>query len=243
MVDKTLPQEYNCALMPIDYDTLMVQERPGTLRFGGARMALLDIESGFWALRRQMEALIGARLADNVLQQAGANGGASFAASFTGAGKGEDGVQSLRDCIAAYQAAGFGRFEVVESEWPLGRVLIRAQDAFEAWTVRQHKGRADAAVCSYTAGVLVGFVNVLAGRQDVVCIERTCLAQGAGACLFELLPAESAAGAHVVAFAPDPALGKQLNLLELLFDRMPMGIAVFDREYRIRRYNPTWEEF
>jgi PAS domain S-box-containing protein len=35
----------------------------------------------------------------------------------------------------------------------------------------------------------------------------------------------------------------RMNLLDLLFDRMPMGIAIFDREYRIRRYSPTWAEF
>ncbi len=42
---------------------------PGVLRFGGARMALLDVEAGFWGLRRQMEALVGPRLTDTVLQQ------------------------------------------------------------------------------------------------------------------------------------------------------------------------------
>jgi two-component system nitrate/nitrite sensor histidine kinase NarX len=77
----------------------------------------------------------------------------------------------------------------------------------------------------------------------VVCIERACQAQGDASCLFELLPAEVAGDAPVVAFAPDPALGRQINLLEILFDRMPMGIAVFDRDLRIRRFNPTWAEF
>lgn len=33
------------------------------------------------------------------------------------------------------------------------------------------------------------------------------------------------------------------ELLDLLFDRMPMGIAVFDRAYRLVRCNPTWLEF
>jgi signal transduction histidine kinase/PAS domain-containing protein len=32
-------------------------------------------------------------------------------------------------------------------------------------------------------------------------------------------------------------------LLEMLFDRMPMGIAIFDREFNILRYNPTWAGF
>ena len=237
--------------MTMNYETLLAQERPGVLRFGGARMAILDVEAGFWALRRQMEMLVGSRLTEDVLQQAGANGGASFAQAFAGGDVEQDIAQSLRDCIAAYQAAGFGQFEIVESSWPFGttqgrprgRVLIRARDAFEAWATRQHSGQASAPVCAYTAGVLVGFVNVLAGRQDVVCIQRACQGEGAEACLFELLPADAAGDARVVAFDPDPALGRQLNLLELLFDRMPMGIAIFDREYRIRRYNPTWAEF
>jgi two-component system nitrate/nitrite sensor histidine kinase NarX len=90
---------------------------------------------------------------------------------------------------------------------------------------------------------MVGFVNALAGRTDIVCVKRACQAQGAEACLFELLPAEAAGDVPAIAYNPDPALGRQLNLLELFFDRMPMGIAILDRDYRIRRYNPTWAEF
>jgi signal transduction histidine kinase len=37
--------------------------------------------------------------------------------------------------------------------------------------------------------------------------------------------------------------GDKFNLLEMLFERMPMGVAVLDREFRIRRYNPTWADF
>lgn len=33
------------------------------------------------------------------------------------------------------------------------------------------------------------------------------------------------------------------DLLEILFDRMPMGIALVDREFRIQRYNPTWQDY
>ena len=243
-------------------DTLLAQERPGVLTFGGARMAFLDLEAGFWGLRRQLEALVGRHLAESVLQQAGANAGASFARSFVGQ---VDDVQALRDCIAAYQAAGFGQFEVEEYQWPFAaaqdkpfataqdkpsagagdRVVVRAHDAFEAWAARQHQDRSTSTspLCAYTAGVLVGFVNVLAGRQDVVCVERACQAQGADSCLFELLPAGAAGRVPTVAFAPDPGLGRQLNLLDLLFERMPMGIAIFDHELLIRRYNATWVEF
>ena len=73
------------------YRSLVSEERPGFLRFGGARMALLDIEAAFWGLRRQLEALVGKTLTDNVLQQAGANGGASFARAFASTDPAVDG--------------------------------------------------------------------------------------------------------------------------------------------------------
>ena len=109
--------------------------------------------------------------------------------------------------------------------------------------VNQHGQRSVHPVCAYTAGVLVGFINVLSQRRDVVCIEHHCQALGDPYCEFELLPAKQAGKHRIVAFSPDPKLGRQLNLLETLFERMPMGIAIFDREYRIQRYNPTWKEF
>ena len=229
--------------MSVTHIDFLSIDSPGVLRFGGARMALLDIEAGFWGLRHQIETLVGQHLTDQVLQQAGANGGASFAASFIGEVSEAEGEQVLRDAITAYQAAGFGRFEVEAMEWPIGRIIIRGRDILEAWAAQKHDQVSERSVCAYSAGVLVGFVNVLGGRRDVVCIERTCQAQGAEACIFELLPAEDARDTPVVAIAPDPSLGHQFNLLELLFDRMPMGIAVFDRDYYLRRYNPTWADF
>jgi len=239
--------------MPLTYRDFLTEDpyHPGVLRFGGARMALLDIEAGFWGLRRQIEALVGERLTDAVLQQAGVNGGASFARAFAPDVSPQTAAQALRDCVAAYQAAGFGRFQIEVLEWPFGyaqdrpfgRVVVRAWDTFEAWMMRQHGRQAERPVCAYSAGVLVGFVNALAGRHDVVCVQRTCQAQGADSCLFELLPAEVAGDTPIVAFTPDPALGRQLNLLEILFDRMPMGIAIFDRDLRLRRCNPTWAGF
>jgi len=216
------------------------EQRPGVLRFGGARMALLDIEAGFWALRHHLEALVGRQLADTVLQQAGAVGGASFARAFVGV-QPEDGARALRDCIAAYQAAGFGEFEVETLDWPIGRAVIRATNAFEAWAATRHG--TEQLSCAYTAGVLVGFVNVVAGRSDVVCMERACQAHGSDACVFEMLPAAAAGDAPAVTLSPDPALQQQLSLLEILFDRIPMGIAILDENYNIRRYNPTWADF
>lgn len=219
---------------------LLSEDRPGTLKFGGARMALLDIEAGFWGLRRQMEGLVGPRLTGAVLQYAGASSGASFARKFLGQSSEIDGAQALCDILAAYQAAGLGQFQVEALEWPIGRALVRGTDSIEAWMMRQHGWCAETPVCAYAAGVLVGFANVLGGRRDIVCVERTCQAHGDGSCLFELLPAEVAGDVPAVGLTPDPAVGQELNLLEILFDRMPMGIAIFDQKFRFRRCNLTY---
>lgn len=40
-----------------------------------------------------------------------------------------------------------------------------------------------------------------------------------------------------------PVFGLQSNILELLFERMPMGVAILDRQFRIQRFNPTWGDF
>jgi len=86
-------------------------------------------------------------------------------------------------------------------------VRIAGRGAFEAWMMTRHGQRPRDPVCAYTAGVLVGFINVVTQRRDVVCIERRCQACGDEICEFELLPAAQAAGQQVIAFTPDPALG------------------------------------
>jgi len=40
-----------------------------------------------------------------------------------------------------------------------------------------------------------------------------------------------------------PLLGYERTLLNILFDRMPMGIAIFDTDARLQRHNRTWAEF
>ncbi|MGD2048636.1 MAG: GAF domain-containing protein [Chloroflexota bacterium] len=197
-------------------DSLLTEEQAGVLRFGGSRMALLDVEAGFWGLRRQMEALVGRQLTDNALQQAGANGGASFARAYATDFTEESALSAFCECVAAYQAAGFGKFEVEILEWPLGRVQVYGRDTFEAWMMRQHDQPTDHPACAYTSGVLVGFINALTSRRDIVCIQHTCQAQGAKFCSFELLPASEAERTAVVAFDPDPGFTGQASQTTLI---------------------------
>lgn len=219
------------------------EESAGILHFGGARMALLEVKDGFWSICRQMEALIGSRMTNSVIQQAGANGGAAFATSFGNARDVPAQERLFESCLQAYQTAGFGKFRISESQWPIGRVIIHAQDTVEAWMTREHGNQVTGPVCAYTSGVLVGFVNAISNRQDVICVQHRCQATGSDLCEFELLPIAEAGDQQVVAFTRDPKLGREINLLEMLFDRMPMGIAVIDLNFELVRTNPTWAAF
>ena len=170
-------------------------------------MAFLDMGAGFWSLYRQIANLLGEKAANQIFQQAGANGGASYASAQGQAGEPQGQGELFAQCLRAYQAAGFGQFEIVEAAWPLGRVRVQGRDTVEAWMITRHGQRAHGPVCTYTAGVLVGFVNVVSLRRDVVCIERRCQACGDEICEFELIPASQAEGHAVIAFTPDPTLG------------------------------------
>lgn len=170
-------------------------------------MAFMDIEAGFWSLHRQVENSLGAKAAGEIFQQAGANGGASYAAAQGQANDPQAQGELFSQCLQAYQAAGFGQFDILEASWPLGQVRIEGRGAFEAWMMNRHGQRANSPVCAYTAGVLVGFINVVTQRRDVVCIERRCQACGDEVCEFDLIPAAQARDQRVIAFTPDPALG------------------------------------
>ena len=167
-----------------DVSRFLSEISSGVLNFGAVRMALLDIESGFWSIRRQVEALIGLKLTNSVFQQAGANGGASFATSFGTPQSALEQGQLFENLLQAYQTAGFGRFEIRNAQWPIGRVVIRGQETFEAWMMLRHDQQVEDPVCSYTAGVLVGFVNMISDRRDVVCAEKKCQARGDEYCDF-----------------------------------------------------------
>lgn len=202
---------------------LLTEEQLGVLRFGGTRMVLLDIEASIWGLRRQMEAIVGRQLTNTAVQQAGANSGATFVRNFAPdvteatacTEPAEAAVATFCDCVAAYQAGGFGQFEVEILEWPIGRVRVHGQNTFEAWMVQQHPQQNDEPACVYTAGVLVGILNALTRRRDIVCLQLSCEAQGDERCTFELVPATEANQTAVVAFDPNPGLAAEASLTTL----------------------------
>lgn len=223
------------------FDALLTErpDHPGALHFRGARMVFLDVEDSFWELRERMDALVGTSLADAVLQQAGARGGEAYARLLLPESPMQP-AEAVPDCMAALQSAGFGSLEVLELEWPVGRVLVRARDTFEAWATIRHVRAGEGPRCAYTSGILVGLVNAMGARRDVVCRECACQAQGADACVFELLPGGAPSDHETIGIDPNPLLTRHTNLLEVLFERVPLGLAIYNPDLTLQRANQTW---
>jgi PAS domain S-box-containing protein len=165
--------------------------------------------------------------------------GATLARDLLGAAPTGPTRESLTDCLGALAGLDLGRCELQELDWPLGRAVVAVSDSFEASLAAAHAPAPVEPCCDYLAGLLAGVASAVAGH-DVSCRETHCSAAGAPVCRFELAPAT---GPQPLANSPGAFLGQQLRLLEILFSRMPMGIAIFDRNLRLRRCNPTWAEY
>ncbi len=68
--------------MNIDLQTLLKEEYPGLLRFAGTRGFVLDVETSFWALWQEIEALAGPQLTSVLMHRAGTQAGIAFAHAF-----------------------------------------------------------------------------------------------------------------------------------------------------------------
>ncbi len=68
--------------MIIDLQTLLQQEYPGLLRFAGTRGFVLNVETSFWALWREIESLVGPQLTGVLMHRAGTQAGMAFAHAF-----------------------------------------------------------------------------------------------------------------------------------------------------------------
>ncbi|MBN1486943.1 MAG: GAF domain-containing protein [Anaerolineae bacterium] len=166
--------------------TLLSTKTPGVLCLDDTRIAILNIETGFWELRDQLESWIGRQMTQTILQQTGIRGGLALANVLLESVPQGTPDQALQICLDSYQAMGSGQFKVIESQWPLGYVKIAATDAFEAWAAQQKNYTHTEPLCAYTSGTLLGFVKAISGVEALHCIEHSCQALGAETCIFEI---------------------------------------------------------
>jgi PAS domain S-box-containing protein len=163
------------------------------LRVGTARVCLLDIEGGFYQLRREIEALAGTAVAEQSLYAAGQAGGRSVFGAMLAAGEIQHDEAGFRSAVQAYRDSGFGQFTIADLDLAKGRALVACPDAFESWAYAQNGVRSDAPVCAYSSGVLATAMAVVSQQQDTACDEITCVARGDTACTFAILPAAESA--------------------------------------------------
>jgi len=159
----------------------------GEIRVGGLRMCLFEIVGAFYSIRDSLEKSIGPA-ASTLLYLAGIQGGRRFAGSAGKIGMIKGGTGGLADCIEIFSQAGFGNFFISDADWqePLVIVECDAPTAFEAFAFKENKHIAKAPVCDYTRGVLAGFYQELARREDIMCLEVECRAAGSRHCVFEI---------------------------------------------------------
>jgi len=150
-------------------------------------MCLFDITGGFYSIRTSLERTIGPA-ASTLLYQAGVEGGKRFVSSASKIGIIRSGPVGLEDCIEIFSQAGFGSFQITESDWRDCHIVVEceAPSAFEAFAFKENKSARKEPVCDYARGVLAGFCQQLSAREDVMCVEVECMAAGSRRCLFEI---------------------------------------------------------
>ncbi len=82
-------------------------------------------------------------------------------------------------------ATGWGIFKIEEIDTLRLRALVSVGECWEAKAYLHVKGRSNAPVCRFTAGVMAGCTAAFLGR-DAQCVEKDCAAMGAAKCVFEI---------------------------------------------------------
>ncbi len=206
-----------------------------------AHALLQELTFSFWQMKQQLAKLIGPQLASAVIQHTGQQGGTAFVRAL-GLEQDAEPVSALWTALAAYTAAGLGEFKITDlgflkADQPQATLRIDALSTFErrdaSIAVAQHVG------CDYTCGVLVGFVQTITGSMEVLGVESGCQVGDANSCRFELVKASATDAALL---APTAAAAQPFDVLRRLFDRLPLGLAVFDSDAKLQRCNATWCE-
>jgi predicted hydrocarbon binding protein len=162
-------------------------ERRGIIKVGEARMILLDILGGFNALQEAVEEFIGS-VASKAIYNAGEKGGTSFTNYAVEAGIISKDKEGFLGCLDAYSEAGFGDYQAREIDFSRGVAIVTGTDSFESFNSKTQKKEIKKGVCNYTRGVILSFMKVLSGVDDLECVELSCEAMGESSCEFKIAP-------------------------------------------------------
>ena len=154
----------------------------GWLDVSGSRMCLLDISGGWVNIVLSMILFAGEDTARRVLFEAGHS--ESFSGTAIRKGILDPTVNGFNEALNIFSESGFGDFMIRDLAFSRGYVRITCLDTFEAWAFLQNKHHSETAVCHYTTGILLSFMEHFSGKQDLISVEKKCIARGDDECEF-----------------------------------------------------------
>jgi bacteriochlorophyll 4-vinyl reductase len=131
------------------------------------------------SLRLELGNLLGKKLAAGVLFRFGYHSGEALAGQNVPDDDAEISIDTLLPDIWIH--TGLGSIARVQ-ELSEDEMEVELEDSVEA----ESAGSSSEPVCDYTRGYLAGVVNRVLGRK-YYCIEKSCLAEGAPRCTFQML--------------------------------------------------------
>ena len=160
----------------------IAKKKRGWLDVSGSRMCLLDISGSWVNIVLSMMLFAGEDTARRVLFEAGHS--ESFSGAAIAKGILDRTVNGLKEALNIFSEAGFGDFIIRDLAFSKGFVRITCLDTFEAWAFLQNKRHSESAVCHYTTGVLLSFMKHFSGKQNLISVEKNCIARGDDECEF-----------------------------------------------------------
>ena len=154
----------------------------GWLDVSGSRMCLLDISGGWVNIVLSMILFAGEDTARRVLFEAGHS--ESFSGTAIQKGILDPTVNGLNEALNIFSESGFGDFLIRDLAFSKGYVRITCRDTFEAWAFLRNKHHSETAVCHYTTGVLLSFMEHFSAKRDLISVENKCIAKGDDECEF-----------------------------------------------------------
>ena len=164
--------------------------RPGWIEVGHTRMCLLEIEGGFYRLRRNLRISVGMHEKE-MIYQAGMEGSSNFMQNGIATQQFGADANGFRMALKAYSDAGFGDFHTESIDWPSFRATLIGRETFEGWAFQKRKDFNKECCCDYTRGVVSSFMlfshNPTQDELDrFACVETHCVGKGDRECRFEL---------------------------------------------------------
>ena len=175
---------------PEPSDLLRFSSVLGRIEYGAERLLLVSADA-MGKLRHELYEVLGPVMAHEILFRFGFHDGSLTARVIRDRMPGASPREVLEAGPLVHTLEGMARVVVGELEY--GDQFVRMtgtwEDSFEAYQSLSLIGETHWTACWMLTGFASGYASEATG-QSLICIERSCRAQGAETCRFEILPSE-----------------------------------------------------